>query len=51
LRENVNIQDPRMQEKKQLLEEHLRLTNENRLLELQNEFYCMMIQNERHPGN
>lgn len=51
LRENVNIQDPRMQEKKQLLEEHLRLTNENRLLELQNEFYCRMIQNERHPGN
>ncbi|KAI5601860.1 hypothetical protein BDE02_01G119100 [Populus trichocarpa] len=51
LRENVNIQDPRMQEKKQLLEEHLRLANENRLLELQNEFYCRMIQNERYPGN
>ncbi|KAJ6962796.1 hypothetical protein NC652_001435 [Populus alba x Populus x berolinensis] len=51
LRENVNIEDPRMQEKKQIFEEHLRLTNENRLLELQNELYCRAIQNERHHGN
>ncbi|KAH8513779.1 hypothetical protein H0E87_006880 [Populus deltoides] len=48
LRQNVT-QDPRMQEKKKLTEELLRLENENRLLELQNQAYCMMIQNDGDP--
>lgn len=48
LRQNVP-QDPRMQEKKKLMEELLRLENENRLLELQNQAYCMMIQNDGDP--
>ena len=47
--ENV-IQDPRMQEKKRLLEERSRLENENRLLELQNQAYFMMIQNDKNPA-
>ncbi|KAJ6347706.1 hypothetical protein OIU76_004233 [Salix suchowensis] len=46
--ENV-IQDPRMQEKKRLLEERSRLENENRLLELQNQAYFMMIQDDKNP--
>lgn len=49
LRQNV-LQDPRMQEKKKLMEELLRLENENKLLELQNQAYCMMIQNDGDPG-
>ncbi|KAG6780852.1 hypothetical protein POTOM_013731 [Populus tomentosa] len=48
LRQNVP-QDPRMQEKKKLMEELLRLENENKLLELQNQAYCMMIQNDGDP--
>ncbi|XP_061979811.1 uncharacterized protein LOC133700332 isoform X3 [Populus nigra] len=48
LRQNVP-QDPRMQEKKKLMEELLKLENENRLLELQNQAYCMMIQNDGDP--
>lgn len=48
LRQNAP-QDPRMQEKKKLMEELLRLENENRLLELQNQAYCMMIQNDGDP--
>lgn len=48
LRQNVP-QDPRMQEKKKLMEELLRLENENRLQELQNQAYCMMIQNDGDP--
>ncbi|KAJ6933275.1 hypothetical protein NC651_008625 [Populus alba x Populus x berolinensis] len=48
LRQNVP-QDPRMQEKKRLMEELLRLENENKLLELQNQAYCMMIQNDGDP--
>ncbi|KAF9685606.1 hypothetical protein SADUNF_Sadunf03G0072100 [Salix dunnii] len=47
--ENV-IQDPRMQEKKRLLEERSRLENENRLLELKNQAYFMMIQNDKNPA-
>uniref|UniRef100_A0A6N2K7N2 Uncharacterized protein n=1 Tax=Salix viminalis TaxID=40686 RepID=A0A6N2K7N2_SALVM len=46
--ENV-IQDPRMQEKKRLLEERSRLEKENRLLELQNQAYFMMIQDDKNP--
>lgn len=48
LRQHVP-QDPRMQEKKKLMEELLRLENENRLQELQNQAYCMMIQNDGDP--
>ncbi|KAJ6703853.1 hypothetical protein OIU85_029750 [Salix viminalis] len=46
--ENV-IQDPRMQEKKRLLEERSRLEKENRLLELQNQAYFMVIQDDKNP--
>jgi hypothetical protein len=38
-----------MQEKKKLMEELLRLENENRLQELQNQAYCMMIQYDGDP--